>query len=382
MRNNISRQIKLTLNGINIFLIIYSIIIFIFKDKLGTLRYPLNVAVFMLLLFFSILFLGYRKNKKTKIKYKINNIFIIISIFYLSTIYLAGNATSYISNEIDILKIIYLLLYVILKEILRYNCLIKCNKNDYEQYFITFSFIILDVLVLSDFSSLSSLSLGTFVNLVIKAILENLLLSYTSYKFGFYPCIGYAIIVSLFPIIAPIYPNLGNYLSLIIMIIYTSIIFYNISKPTRREEEETINTYNKSFVYYLERVVLFLIIIVIVLVSGVTKYTLSAIGSDSMYPNLKKGDAVIVSKLSDKERDELSVGMIVAFYEGETVITHRIISIEEIDGEEYIITKGDNNSTKDVTKKKKDDIIGIVKIRLPLIGYPSVEISKIKEEKE
>ena len=58
--------------------------------------------------------------------------------------------------------------------------------------------------------------------------------------------------------------------------------------------------------------------------------------------------------------------MIIAFEESGKIITHRILSIENEDGIEYIITKGDNNSTKDVTKKKKDDIIGIVKFRIPL----------------
>ena len=50
-------------------------------------------------------------------------------------------------------------------------------------------------------------------------------------------------------------------------------------------------------------------------------------------------------------------------------------------GIEKIVTKGDNNDTKDVTKKRKDDIIGIVRFRIPLLGYPSVEISEIKKNK-
>ena len=44
--------------------------------------------------------------------------------------------------------------------------------------------------------------------------------------------------------------------------------------------------------------------------------------------------------------------------------------------------KGDNNDTKDVTKKTKDDIIGIVRFKIPLIGYPAVEISDIRNKEE
>ena len=99
-----------------------------------------------------------------------------------------------------------------------------------------------------------------------------------------------------------------------------------------------------------------------------------------MYPTLKKGDAIIIEKLDDKNKHLVKEGVVIAFKDGDNIITHRIESIVNENGEEYIITKGDNNPSKDVTKKKKDDIIGIVKFRIPLLGYPSIEISQIKNK--
>ena len=72
--------------------------------------------------------------------------------------------------------------------------------------------------------------------------------------------------------------------------------------------------------------------------------------------------------------------MIVAFEQDGKIVTHRILAIVEKDGIEYIVTKGDNNSRKDVQNKIKDDIIGIVRFRIPYIGYPSVEISETKNK--
>ena len=138
--------------------------------------------------------------------------------------------------------------------------------------------------------------------------------------------------------------------------------------------------YKKSISYYIERVSLVLILLIILLVSGAFKYSLSAIASDSMYPKIKKGDAVLLSKPSKKDLDNLKEGMVIAYEDNGEVVTHRILSIEKNGEEENIITKGDNNSTKDVTKKKKDDIIGIVVFRIPYIGYPSIEISDIKNK--
>ena len=158
------------------------------------------------------------------------------------------------------------------------------------------------------------------------------------------------------------------------------LIYYNISKPYYREDLESASTYRKSISFYVERISLLLVVIIIFLVSGVFKYSLSAIASDSMYPALKKGDAIVIEEVTSKNVDTLKKDMIVAFYEEERIVTHRIVSIELDEGETYIITKGDNNDSKDVTKKKKDDIIGIVRLRIPYLGYPSVEISEIKNK--
>jgi len=102
---------------------------------------------------------------------------------------------------------------------------------------------------------------------------------------------------------------------------------------------------------------------------------------NSMYPALKKGDGIIIKKLSDEEKENLQVGDIIAFYDGNIIVTHRITRIDR-DGEIQYVTKGDNNDTKDITKQKKDDIIGIVKIRIPLIGYPSIELNDMMNKKE
>ena len=380
MKNSISKSIKNTMIIIDIILFLYIILIFIFKDTLNTLVNPLNVAFFMLLTFASYHFLGYKKNKKTKIKSQINNIFIIVSTMYLISIYLIGNATGFIKNDFNILNTIYLILYLIVSEIFRYIFLSKCNKNSNQQYVITFLLVLFDVLVASTFSPTNMLNILNIISITFYSAIKNSLLSYTSYRYGYKACYLYAFITSLMPLVAPIYPNLGNYISIVFMITYTAVIFYNISKPTRKEEEETVNTYKKNAFFYIERFLLIFVVIIIFLVSGNFKYSISAIASDSMYPALKRGDAIILEKLDKKNVDTLKKGMIVAYEQDGQIVTHRILTIELQNGEEYIITKGDNNSTKDVQKKTKDDIIGIVRFRIPYIGYPSVEISEIKNK--
>lgn len=380
MKNNISKSIKNTMIIIDIILFIYISIIFIFKDKLSTLINPINVAFFMILTFISYYFLGYKKSKKTKIKSQINNTFVVVSITYLISIYLIGNALGFTKNDFNILTCIYLILYLIISEVFRYIFITKCNKNSNQQYIITFLLILFDILVASSFSPTNILNIIDLITITFYSAIKNSLLSYTSYRYGYKSCYLYAFVTSVMPVLAPIYPDLGNYISIIFMITYSAIIFYNISKPTRKEEEETANTYKKTIFFYLERFLLVFVIVIIFLVSGAFKYSISAIASDSMYPALKRGDGIILERVDKSNIDTLKKGMIVAFEQNGQIVTHRILTIESQNGEEYIITKGDNNSTKDVQKKTKDDIIGIVRFRIPYIGYPSVEISEIKNK--
>lgn len=380
MKKQITKNIQLTLHIINILIILYALITFIFKDKLYNLIHPLNVSFFMLITFFSILFLGFKKNKRNRDKIHIQNTYIVISTLYLITIYLTSNATGVYKNNIDIFNIICLLIYMIISEIERYILLNKANKKNNQTYFITFSYIILDILLISSFNN--NIILNNYFTIIIISIVRNLLLSYTSQRFGYYPCFIYSLITFIFPFTLPIYPNLGNYLTIIFFIIYSLIIYYNISKPIRQEDEENYNKYKKGFSFYLERIFLVFVILIIFLVSGNFRYSISAIASDSMYPELKRGDAVILEKTNKSNINSLKKGMIVAFEEGGEIVTHRILTIELQEGKEYIITKGDNNDTKDVTNKAKDDIIGIVRFKIPLIGYPAVEISDIRNKEE
>lgn len=380
MKDQINKEIKFTLLGLDILIFLYVLILFIFKDKIGDLVLCINAAFMILVTFFSSIILGYKKDKKSLLKDKINNIFITLTVIYLIIIYIIGNVFGYGKFDNTILNCFSLVLYTLSSEIFRYIIVNKKTKDNIQIYFITFLFILIDTFILSKFSPSVAIVLGDFIPIIIVSIIKNILLSYTSYKFGYKPCLLYAFVIDLLPVLAPVYPNFSNYIKLVITIVYSSFIYYYISKPYRREELETANTYKKSVSFYVERVSLVLVFIIIFLVSGIFRYSMSAIASNSMYPALKKGDAVLIETVDEKNRDTLKKDMIVAFEDNGNIITHRIVSIELIDDVEYVITKGDNNDVKDVTKKTKDDIIGIVRFRIPYLGYPSVEISEAKNK--
>lgn len=82
--------------------------------------------------------------------------------------------------------------------------------------------------------------------------------------------------------------------------------------------------------------------------------------------HIEVGDLIFVG---DVESEDLKVGDIIAFMQGKTVVTHRIIEIKTgLDGKLLFSTKGDANNTKDTEPVSEDDLIGIYKARIPKVG--------------
>ena len=92
-------------------------------------------------------------------------------------------------------------------------------------------------------------------------------------------------------------------------------------------------------------------------------YKAYAITTNSMVPNLKKGDIVIVD--TDAEYGE---GDVITFLPKgyNKTVTHRIIEYREQTG--TYITKGDNNGKEDGYKITNLDIIGKQVFRIPILG--------------
>ena len=92
--------------------------------------------------------------------------------------------------------------------------------------------------------------------------------------------------------------------------------------------------------------------------------------SGSMEPTISVGSIVYVKTADFKE---LSKGDIIAFDSGASVVTHRIVSIDESD--KLITTKGDANDANDFMPVAYVNVIGKITAHLPLLGYVAAAIS-------
>ena len=203
-------------------------------------------------------------------------------------------------------------------------------------------------------------------------IAGEMLCSYMTYKISMLPSLIYSLIIRLYVYVIPILPNLGNYVYSICDVVLPFILYSMLSKAVIRYEKEKQQLIKVNRVVFAAPLSVFLIVLVI-LISGIFRYKLIAIASDSMHPTYNRGDAVIYEKIDIKD---LQIGDILAFQKGNIVVTHRIVEIWKKDGKYYFTTKGDNNGVVDDLKISEDNVLGRVQSIFKFIGYPTVLINE------
>ena len=144
----------------------------------------------------------------------------------------------------------------------------------------------------------------------------------------------------------------------------------------------------KWLVNYMISIVMYAIIVILILIGIILLayfidfkirdsrieaplYSAYVIVSGSMEPIIKVRDAVVVRRC---EIDDIKIGDVVTYRSLDEsfygiLITHRVVNIEENNGEKIFITKGDNNETIDRSPVSFNQIQGKVAMRIPKIGY-------------
>ena len=134
----------------------------------------------------------------------------------------------------------------------------------------------------------------------------------------------------------------------------------------------------KFFAFLAYALIFFILIYIIINRLGSFKifnYEGFIIVSDSMSPEIKKGDIVIIKQTPESH---IKQGDIVTYERDGEYITHRIYEIKVYGETKTYITKGDNNPVCDEGEVEFSDIKGVKISKIPLVGLFIIEISKQK----
>ena len=273
--------------------------------------------------------------------------------------------------------IIPIVLYTILRELLRYNMLCKAEGNTICTIAVVFIITLLDLTnelfflkITSNYEALKFIALTLF-----PTITRNISYSYISNRIGYKVVIAFDLVFTLYKYLIPIIPNPNEYVTSIIQIVIPIVFAVRIAKFFEAKKDDLIpSNYHKIKIKYT-LVPLIPVLLMVYLYSGYFRFYAVAIASGSMNPKIEKGDLAIIDH--KYKYDKLDIGQVIAYKRDNIIIVHRIVKKININNEILYYTKGDANNNIDDLIINKDMIIGIVDHRIKYIGLPTVWFNNI-----
>lgn len=370
---------------IYIALIVYLLLSqFVFLDKIVQ-HYSLYInPIFWLIIFLIVAYLS--KEDKDRIKQKIDKtqtVFIIM-LFYLMIWFSIGlfvgyTPSPYSHSFLGICQNLWsFFVIIIFQEYIR-SILVQYTKDASFLYVII---VILFSMFEINFVNFSSNFTGgevafKYISSTIFPILtRNVLCTYLAVVAGYFSNYAYRLPLTLATLVLPIYPNLDWFMNALVGSILPLIIYMLIQSihEKRKDRDYRVRRKKTNILRNIPFYALFFIFICFV--AGFFKYAPTAIASNSMSSLILRGDVVVIEKMSEKDIEKLKINDIIKYRLGNHTIVHRIVKIDSKNGEKYFITKGDNNDAVDEEKVYMDQVMGIVRFKIPKVGYPTVWLSE------
>ena len=235
--------------------------------------------------------------------------------------------------------------------------------------------VAIDVLVLTEVQVISNFEnfMDTLGLVVLPCISANFLYHYISQKFGAIAVVPYKLILFIYPYIFAIRPQISNALLSFAKIIIPIGIYLIISLVYKTKSKVTAKTKRRLNVA-LTTIATILAISFVMLISGVFQYKILVIATESMTGAIDKGDAVIYETYDEQI---LKAEDVIVFNKDNALIVHRIVEINNINGEIRYYTKGDANDSVDSGYITDAQIVGIIKLKIKYMGYPSLWVRSL-----
>lgn len=242
-----------------------------------------------------------------------------------------------------------------------------------------FSCVIAEILITSNIPSVTSFN--RFMDLVagalFPALISNLLYNYLTKRYGLYPNLVFRLLITLHAYILPIKSGISDSLVNFFKLLLPIVIYIFIDSLFEKKRRYALG--NRSRFYRVMSGTLTVIIVVlmcgtIMLISNQFYYGAYVIATDSMTGELNRGDVAIYESYEDQLIKE---GQVIVFEQGNSRIVHRVVDIKIINGNSRYYTKGDVNENLDVGYITDSEIVGLVNLKLPYLGYPTLWVRNL-----
>lgn len=206
-------------------------------------------------------------------------------------------------------------------------------------------------------------------------LVESLLASYLVLVGGPLLSIAYRGVLLLFEFYSPILPDLEWIMTAFVGTLAPAFSLWIIQAWLTEEEETTDDPDAPA------RGSNALWVIVAVVALGLLWFNSGALGvqptmitGPSMEPAMVMGDIVIVKPI---DAADVEVGDVIRFQYENIHILHRVIAIDDTDGQVTFTTKGDNNDDPDMNPVTPDQLEGKAVMTIPKVGLLSIGVRRV-----
>lgn len=297
----------------------------------------------------------------------------VISILSLVLLYVTGLGFGFVRNAYTRPKFFWTRalpagVIIVLSEYIR--SALRAQDDRWADVFGYLLCVVAEALALGSIALITSSSrFMDFVGIVLfPAIASNLLYHYLVKRYGMLPNLVYRLLLSLYIYIIPFQPAMPEAILAFVKIIIPLVTYAFIDA-----------LYEKKIRYALKKrskfgaiiTVLFVLVMacVVMLVSNRFRFGALVIATGSMTGELNVGDVAIFEQPADSAVQE---GQVIVFEKDDAVVVHRVVDIQTINGRTRYYTKGDANEDWDSGFLYASDIIGCVRYKIPIVGYPTL----------
>ena len=298
---------------------------------------------------------------------------VYVMLYYLSGIKFGFYTNPYRLSASNLFKFLIPITAIIFsEELIRF--VIVSQKSKLAIILCYFSCVFAETIIVSTFAGVSSFSrfMELMAGAFFPAVISNLLYNYLAKRYGMYPNLAYRAVTTLhtyiFSVSSGISPSLLTFFKLVVPI----VIFAFIDALYEKKNKRAISNGPRALRVagsVISSVILALMIGVIMLISNQFRYGSLVIATESMTGEINKGDVVIYESFNTQIIEE---GQIIVFEKNDSVVVHRVIDIEIINGTVRYYTKGDANESADLGYITDTQIVGVVNYKLSSLGYPSL----------
>ena len=299
---------------------------------------------------------------------------VFVTLYYLSGIIFGFARTNYGTlGEIIIKYIIPITAIIVASELVRN--VMRAQEDKVVNVLSYISCVVADVIIHYSLSDI--ISFRRFMDIIamvfLPSVLSNLLYHYLARRYGVIPNIVYRSIITLYPYIIPYISTIPNSLLAFVKLLVPLAIYLFIDYLYEKKRRYALSKSSKIGNAITAAIVAAMVLL-IMLVSNVFQFGSYVIATDSMTGELNRGDIAIYEKYDGQTID---VGQVVVFNKNGSNVIHRVVDVENINGQNRYYTKGDMNSENDLGYITDSNIKGLVELKVPYLGYPALWLREI-----